>query len=136
MADTRNIPAPVPGNTDLVAWKQSTDSSLQILASVLLDSATTGCLEKTLHGVVTIRYDDATVRTITEAVAKIQGALAASQAVWLPGQKEIQARLPAARNDLSFQSFLKMLGDSTEQRAGTTEPQRGNGSMNARRGEK
>lgn len=72
----------------------------------------------------------------TEAVAKIQGALATSQAVWLPGQKEIQARFPAARNDLSFQGFLKTLGDSTEQRTGTTEAKRVNGRIHARWSEK
>ena len=108
-------------NSDLIAWKRFNDESLQMLAGVLLDSATKGSLEKTLHGVVTIRYDDATVRTITEAVVKIQSALAASQAVWLPGQKEIQARLTVARHDQSFQGFLKTLGDSTEQGTGTTE---------------
>ena len=54
----------------------------------------------------------------TEAIAKIQGALATSQAIWLPSQKEIQARLPAARIDLSFQNFLKRLDDSTEVKDG------------------
>ena len=54
----------------------------------------------------------------TEVIAKIQAALATSQAIWLPGQKEIQARLPAARNDPSFQRFLKTLGDSTEVKDG------------------
>lgn len=136
MADNRDLPAPALGNADLIKWKNFTDESLQMLAAVLLDSATKGSLEKTLYGVVTMRYDDATVRTITEAVAKIQGALATSQAVWLPGQKEIQARISAARNNLSFQGFLKTLGDFTEQRAGTTKFQHGNGSLNVRRGEK
>lgn len=62
---------------------------------------------------------------ITEAVGKIRGALANSDAVWLPGQEQIQARLPAARNDLSFQSFLKTLGNSTKQRTGTTDNAQG-----------
>ena len=56
-----------------------------------------------------------------EAIAKIQGAMATSQTVWLPGQKEIQARLPAARNDHSFRSFLRTLDGSTQQPSGTTE---------------
>jgi hypothetical protein len=57
----------------------------------------------------------------TKAIPKIQGALATSQTVWLPGQKEIQSRLPAARNDHSFRTFLRTLDGSTEQPSGTTE---------------
>ena len=101
-----NTPAFAPNSTDLGTWLRLSDSSLEMLASVLFDSATKGSLEKTLHGVVTIRYDDATVRTITEAVGKIRGALATSQAVWLPGAEETQAQHFAARSDQRFQDFL------------------------------
>lgn len=92
-------------NSDLIAWKQFNDSSLEMLASVLLNSAKGGS-EKVLHGGVSIRYDAATVSAITEAVSKIRDAVASSQAVWLPGAEATQAQLSAARSDQRFQDFL------------------------------
>ena len=62
----------------------------------------------------------ATFRTIpcARAIGQIQKAITGSTAVWLPGAEEAQERLPVAQNDLSFQSFLKALGDSTEVKDG------------------
>ena len=104
-------------NSNLDAWKKFNDSSLEMIADLLLSTAKGGA-EKVLHGSVTIGYDRTTVRIITEDICKIQGALATSQAVWLPGQEQIQARLPDARNDLSFQGFLKTLADPTDNAQG------------------
>jgi hypothetical protein len=104
-------------NSNLDAWKKFNDSSLEMIADLLLSTAKGGA-EKVLHGSVSARYDHSTVRAITEAVGKIRNALGNSQAVWLPGAEETQACLPVDRSDPSFQSFLKTLGNSIEVKDG------------------
>ena len=102
------------------AWKKSTDQNLQILAAMILGTVT-GNAEKRQFGSATIAFDPDTIAAITGAIGQMQKAITDSSAVWLRGAEEAQERLPAARNDPSFQSFLKTLGDSTEQRTGTTD---------------
>lgn len=99
------------------SWRAFANESIEMLAGVLLNTAT-GASEKRLHGVVTIRYDHATVRAVAEAVGKIRDAISTSEAIWLPGAEETQARLPAARADERFQAFLMGMDDGVPQKNG------------------
>ena len=102
------------------AWKKATDQNLRVLAAMILGTVT-GNAEKRQFGSATIAFDLDTIAAVTGAIGQMQKAITGSKAVWLPGAEEAQERLPAARQDLSFQGFLKTFGDSTKQRTGTTD---------------
>jgi LDH2 family malate/lactate/ureidoglycolate dehydrogenase len=102
------------------AWKASAQARIQMFAAIIIGTAT-GEAEKRQYGNATIALDPEAVAAITEAVRQVQKALTGSTAVWLPGTKEVQKRLPAARRDQPLQNFLKTLSDSTEKGTGTTD---------------
>ena len=111
------------------SWNEFTSQNIKILAAMILGNAT-GNAEKRRFGSATIAFDPATIAAITGAIGQIQKAIAGSKAVWLPGAEEAQERLPAAKNDRSFQCFMKTMGDSTEQRTDISGAKRDRDSLN------
>lgn len=93
-----------PAYNSPTSWKAFTNESIEMLAGVLLDTAT-GASEQRLHGAVTMAFDSATVCVITDAINQIRQAIKVSSAHWL-GHAEAHVRLPTARKDERFQSFL------------------------------
>lgn len=91
--------------TSPAAWKNFTDISIEMLAGIILTTAT-GRAERSMYGSATIGYDETTVILLGAAVSLIRDALKHSSGKWLGHAEETQARLPAARSDQQFQSFL------------------------------
>lgn len=99
---------------DLCKWKAFTDNCLETFAAMMVANIT-GEAERRIHGSASIAYDRKTARIITESIEAIRQAVSGSEAVWLPGVKEAQMLLPAARKDERFQSFLKEISSTDKQ---------------------